>query len=97
MAVVKETENGEFQKNILSILSEEERQKIEITEETELLYNKILKYEDEKNGKLVEVKGYLPIEAQLQVEEVTKEQIEGILEDVKIGVAYDIKIVLFCQ
>lgn len=60
-------------------------------EETKL-YNKILKYEDKENGKLVEVKGYLPVDAELQVEEVTQEQLTEIFGDKKIKVAYDIKI-----
>lgn len=60
-------------------------------EETKL-YNKILKYEDKENGKLVEVKGYLPVDAELQVEEVPQEQLAEIFGDKKIKVAYDIKI-----
>ena len=93
VAILEKNEEGTYQKNILAEKNEEERQQIEITEGTEMLYGKILRYEDEENNKLVELKGYLPVDAELQVEEVTQEKITGIFGEKKINVAYDIKII----
>lgn len=69
-----------------------------ITVDTEtninILYNKILKYEDKENNKLVELRGYLPQEAKIQVEEVQQNQLAEIFSEKKVKVAYDIKIFL---
>lgn len=92
VALLEQKQEGEYNKIILSEKSEEERNQLQITEETEKLYSKILRYEDNENGKLVEVKGYLPIDAELQVEEVSQEQLTQIFGNKKIEVAYDIKI-----
>ncbi|MBQ2835654.1 MAG: GBS Bsp-like repeat-containing protein, partial [Clostridia bacterium] len=95
VVILEKDEQGELVKNLLSgegITGE--NSPIEITEETETLYGKILKYEDEENGKLVEVKGYLPKDAELKVEEVAQEQLVEIFGEKRIDVAYDIKIVI---
>jgi len=67
----------------------------EATQAKKTLYSKILRYEDEANNKLVELKGYLPKDAELQVEEVAQEKLKEIVGEEKLsklGVAYDIKI-----
>ena len=94
VAILETTEQGEISKNILTEKTEEERQEIEITEETQVLYSKILKYEDEENQKLVEVKGFLPKNTELNVEEVSQEQLTEIFGKATIDVAYDIKLVI---
>ena len=94
IVIIEKTEEGETQKESLNGTTEEQRQQIEITEETEMLYNKVLKYEDKEKGKLVEVKGFLPKDAQLKVEEVTQEKLTEIFGEAQIDVAYDIKIVI---
>ena len=86
-------ENGTIKKELLVEKTEEDREKIQITEKNEILYGKTLKYEDEERGKKVEVKGYLPKDAELQVEEVSHEKLKEIFGEAKIDVAYDIKIV----
>ena len=92
VAILEKKADGTYNKILLSEKSEEERDQIKIEETTNVFYYKVLKYEDTANGKLVEVKGYLPEKAELQVEEVTQEQITKIFGDKKIKVAYDIKI-----
>ena len=94
VAILGKDEEGNFVKDVLLEKTEEERAEIEITEETQVVYSKILRYEDEENGKLVEVKGYLPEEAQLQIEEVSQEKLAEIFGESKIDVAYDIKIII---
>lgn len=83
----------------ISIKTEYDMKNVEQTDEIAVdettLYNKILKYEDEENSKLVEVRGYLPINAELQVEEVEQEKLTQIFGDKQVKVAYDIKII--CQ
>ena len=74
--------------------TEEERNQIEITEETQLLYNKILKHEDEENNKLVQVKGYLPKDTELKVVEVPLEQLTEVFGEAKLDVAYDITLIM---
>jgi len=83
-----------YNKNFLSQKTEEERNAIEITEETEVVYSKTLKHEDEAHGKLVELKGYLPINAEIRAEEVSQEKLQEIFGEKKVDVAYDIKIVI---
>jgi len=83
-----------YNKNFLSEKTEEERNSIEIKEETEVVYGKTLKFEDEAKRKLVELKGYLPINAEISVEEVPQEQLVEVFGDAKVDVAYDIKIVV---
>ena len=56
--------SGGYNKILLSEKTKEEVASIQITEEIKTLYNKILRYEDEENGKLVEVRGYLPVNAE---------------------------------
>jgi len=94
IALLDKDEEGNRIKILYSQKTDEERAEIEITEEMQTLYSKILRYEDEENSKLVEVKGFLPVEAQLQVEPVTEEQLKTVFGEAKIDVAYDIKIVI---
>lgn len=65
-----------------------------IDENTTVLYNKILEYTDEKNGKNIKVAGYMPRNAELQVVEQNKEEIGQIITDKTVEVAYDIKVVI---
>ena len=95
VAILETNEQGEIVKNLLSEKTEEERKEIQITEETQVLYGKILKYEDEENQKLVEVRGFLPVEAELEVEEVSQEKLLEIFGEAEIDIAYDIKIVKY--
>ncbi len=80
-------------------------EKTEITQETieeikqsqpdiQKVYNKLLKYEDKENQKVVEVRGLLPEGAELQIQEVGTEEIQQLITDKKITVAYDIKIAI---
>ena len=48
---------------------------------------------DAENAKIVELRGYLPRNAELKVEPVTQEKLTEIFGDAKIDVAYDIKII----
>lgn len=91
--ILKTAEDGTSTKKILSTLAEDEIEQEYLTEETQKLYNKILKYENEETGKTVEVEGFLPIDAQLDITEVTQEKIATIFQGVNIAAAYDIKIV----
>ena len=90
--ILTQKEDETFEKNLLSEKTLEEIKELEITEDMQLLYGKILKYEDEENGKLVEVRGYLPKDAELQVTEVSKQDIQNLLEGKTVNVAYDITI-----
>ena len=106
IAILEEKEEGGYDKTLLLEKSEEERTQLEAAgiigptantpESTKILYSKILKYEDEENGKLVELKGFLPIDAELLVEKVGQEQLSEILggKQSKVDVAYDIKIII---
>jgi len=94
VAIIEKNEEGTHNKSILSEKTEEERKNIEIKEETEVVYNQTLRYEDKENGKLVEVKGLLPAGAQLNVRQLSQEQLEAMFEGGKVSVAYDIKIVI---
>ena len=91
--LLNKAESGEYIKTYLKGMTDENMVEMQIPEESEFLYNKILKYEDVENGKLVEVKGYLPVDAKLQIEEVNQEKIATIFGETKINVAYDIKII----
>ena len=93
VVILETNEQGEYNKILLAGKTEEERAALEITEQTEMLYNKILKYEDAGNKKIVEVNGYMPIDAELQIEEVSSTKIKEIFGTAKIDVAYDIKVI----
>lgn len=86
VAILEQNQDGTYTKNVLT-------EKAEITEETQTLYNKIFTYEDEENGKLVEVRGYFPIDAEMQLEEKTVDQLPKVSEDEKIDISYDIKMI----
>ena len=98
--IVKINDGLEITENRVYLSKEQiENEKINIELEYDVvitedrtLYSKILKYEDKENGKLVELRGYLPVDAELQVEEVQQEQLKEIFGEKKINVAYDIKI-----
>lgn len=92
VAILEPSANNTYNRILLSEKNDEEIKQIELSDTSKTLYYKILKYEDETNGKLVELKGYLPVNAELQVEEVSQEQLNQIFEDKEIKVAYDIKI-----
>ena len=92
VAILEPSTNNTYNRILLSEKNDEEIKQIELSDTSKTLYYKILKYEDEVNGKLVELKGYLPVNAELQVEEVSQEQLNQIFEDKEIKVAYDIKI-----
>lgn len=92
VAILEPSTNNTYNRILLSEKNDEEIKQIELGETSKKFYYKILKYEDETNGKLVELKGYLPVNAELQVEEVSQEQLNKIFEDKEIKVAYDIKI-----
>ena len=94
VAILKENEDNTYEKTLLLGKNESERKTITQDEEIITLYNKILKYEDSDNNKIVELKGYLPENAEIEVKEVTQEQITQIFgeNNAKVKVAYDIKI-----
>ena len=94
IAILEQDEQGAYTKDLLIEKTEEERNQIEITEETQLLYNKILKHEDEENNKLVQVKGYLPRDTELKVVEVPLEQLTEVFGEAKLDVAYDITLIM---
>ncbi len=94
VAILEQNEEGEYNKNLLSEKTEEERQAIEITEDTKVLYKKDLKYEDESQAKVVELIGYLPKDAELRVAPVAIEDIQSLFEGKTVKTAYDIKIVV---
>lgn len=91
-ALINIEEDGTINKKILAEMSLEEKEQARIGKNTELYYNRILRYEDEENSKLVEVKGYLLNDVKLQVNEVEQEQIKKIFGENDIDVAYDIKL-----
>lgn len=94
VAIIEQAEDGTFTKHILAEKTEEERQQLEVLEGTSIVYYKILKHEDEENNRTVEVKGYLPRQAQLQAERVNEEDLTEIFGQAQVNAAYDIKIVI---
>jgi len=111
IAIAKQNEQGVYEKVLLTEKSQEERKQLELEgqikieqltpttgtiQQNQILYSKILRYEDKENNKIIELKGYLPIDAELKVEQVTTEKLEEIFEEKhsKIDVAYDIKMLV---
>ena len=71
-------------------MTEEEITEVKtMTEGTGLLYNRTLTYEE--NGKIIEVKGYMLEDVELDIQEVTQEQLSETYEGIQINSAYDIK------
>lgn len=91
-AVIKQKQDdGTLETIKLIEKTNEEIQNLEITDKTEILYEKILKNEEQEDT-TISLKGNVPEDAQLQVEKVPEEKIKEIFGDVKIDVAYDIKV-----
>ena len=90
VAITVIDEQGKYSKDLLSEMTEEEIAEVKtMTEGKGLLYNRTLKYEE--NGKTIEVKGYMLEDVELDIKEVTQEQLSGIYGNVEINLAYNIK------
>lgn len=93
MAILSIDEQGLVTKEILNEKSEEEiKNNIEELGE-ELLYNKILRYEDKETGGLVEVKGYVHENENIQIEKVEQEKLQEVFGEKQIDLAYNIKVI----
>lgn len=91
-AIIKQKQDdGTFETINLVEKTDEEIQELEITDNTEILYEKTLKNEEQEDT-TISLEGNVPNDAQLQVEKVSEEKIKEIFGDVKIDVAYDIKV-----
>ena len=90
VAVTVIDEEGKYSKKLLSEMTEEEITEVKTTTEGNgLLYKRILKYEE--NETTVEVKGYMLEDVELDIQEVTQEQLSEIYGEKQIDFAYNIK------
>lgn len=85
-------EDGTFETINLAEKTEEEIKRLEISDDTEILYEKTLKHEEQDNDSLIQLEGKLPEETEMHVEELSRDKIEEIFGETPIASAYDIKI-----
>ena len=90
VAITVIDEQGKYSKDLLSEMTEEEITEVRtMTEGMGLLYNRTLKYEE--NEKIIEVKGYMLEDVELDIQEVTQEQLSETYGGIQVNSAYNIK------
>lgn len=96
IAILQEKEEGGYDKTLLTEKTEEERKQLEtdgVLETSKILYSTVLEYEEE-SGRKIQIRGYLPLGTELQIEEASIDDVYQRLGDIMVDLAYDINLML---